>query len=73
MHWKRALTRLFALVAVVAALAACGGGGNTSAQSVPTSKATRVLGIAADRTLGSLERGDVDAARAWLLVREFRH
>jgi high-affinity iron transporter len=33
---------------------------------------TGVLGIAADRTLGALGRGDVDAARAWLLVREFR-
>ena len=41
MHWKRALTRLVALVAVVTALAACGGNGDTSAQSVTTSKATR--------------------------------
>jgi hypothetical protein len=41
MHWKHALTRLVALAAVVAALAACGGNGDTSAQSVPASRATR--------------------------------
>jgi high-affinity iron transporter len=33
---------------------------------------TALLGVAADRTLAAVERGDVRAARGWLLVREFR-